>query len=264
MRERAMPTQPRVMRERAMPEVPVRGENSAAAAVWRDQHQGIFHERGIRAIPVRGDNSAAAAVWRDQHASFVRQSVVFERFHPRRVMFVNPVWVMPTVVTPQIITPQFVMPVVNVAPVSYIYTGFVPTYVPAIGYTPAFAAVPMFDTAYTSYVNVAPIVPFAAYSGDCDDEDDNCYAPSYVNYVQPAYTYVGPAVNPFGNAQLQGVVIGQTGNNLIVLAPNLQPVFVNTGIAEQAGFIQGDVAPGSVINALGYYTGNEFIATSLV
>jgi hypothetical protein len=202
MRERAMPAQPQ-FRERAMPHV------------WNVE-------------------SAPAAVWRDQHEHFVAvRHVEFERFHPSRVYFVNPVAIAPQIVTSQIVTPQFVMPVANLAPVSYVYTGFAPAFTPVVGYAPTFVSVPT-------------------------------YSPSYVNYVQPAYTYVGPAVNPYGNAQLQGVVIGQTGNNLIVLAPNLQPIFVNTGVAAQAGYLQGNVAPGTVIDALGYYTGNEFIATSLV
>ena len=297
--ERAIPAVPvrqqPIVHERAIPAVPVR-------------QQPIVHERAIPAVPVRertrpmmpvfrNDNSAAAAVWRDQHERSLRvremprvfrshddsaptvvvRHVEFERFHPSRVFAANPVFVEPRIVTPAIVATQFIQPAMaapvfvpgvienGIAPVSYAYTGYVPMYAPAmIGYAPAFASVPMFDTSYVSYVTPVPFTTYAAYSDDCDDEDGNCYSPSYVSYAQPAYTYVGSPVNPFGNAQLQGVVIGQTGDSLIVLAPNLRPVFVNTGIAAQAGYMQGSVAPGSVINALGYYVGNQFIATALV
>ncbi len=83
-------------------------------------------------------------------------------------------------------------------------------------------------------------------------------------YGNPYQYGFGPfGMNGFGNAQLQGIVISNTNGGLLVLTQNLQPVFVNTSIAQQNGYINGNITPGSFVYVFGYNTGNEFIATAL-
>jgi hypothetical protein len=52
---------------------------------------------------------------------------------------------------------------------------------------------------------------------------------------------------------------------LMVLGANgMQPIFVNAAPALQNGYaLNGPVAVGQVIDAIGYYNGDQFIATAL-
>jgi hypothetical protein len=52
---------------------------------------------------------------------------------------------------------------------------------------------------------------------------------------------------------------------LMVLGSSGTPTFVYAAPALQSGFTaNGPVAPGQIIDAYGYYSGNTFIATAIV
>jgi hypothetical protein len=59
------------------------------------------------------------------------------------------------------------------------------------------------------------------------------------------------------------MVLSNTGGTLVVLTPNLTPVFVNLTPAQQLGYVNSSLQPGSIIQAFGYSSGNEFIATAV-
>ena len=110
---------------------------------------------------------------------------------------------------------------------------------------------------------------------------DNCiwtsdaYGNSYCAASQTAgYDpyYQNTAYSPYGSygayapQQVQGLVVAKTGTMLMVLGGNgLNPIFVNEQPALQNGYaVNGPVAIGQVVDAYGYYSGNTFIATSLM
>jgi hypothetical protein len=102
------------------------------------------------------------------------------------------------------------------------------------------------------------------YNGQYASYPQYPYAGQYPYGNQYTNGYNSPfGANPFGNAQLQGIVISNTNGGILVLTPDLKPVFVNTSIVQQNGYMNGTISPGSFVNVFGYNTGNEFIATAL-
>jgi hypothetical protein len=67
-------------------------------------------------------------------------------------------------------------------------------------------------------------------------------------------------------ARVQGVVVAKSGSMLLLLGENgLSPIFVNEAPALQNGFAQaGSIGIGQIVDAYGFYNGNEFVATALV
>lgn len=158
--------------------------------------------------------------------------IVFQRYIPRRIFVAPPVQIVRTYVT------QPVYYGAAPVPVNYVYSGYMPIY----GSSPAITSVYYGYNGYNTYP----------------------YATPYPYQNQVGYGYSAPyGVNPFGNAQLQGVVLSDTNGGVLLLTPSLQPLFVNTAIAEQNGYVQGNISPGSFVNVFGYNTGNEFIATAM-
>jgi hypothetical protein len=99
------------------------------------------------------------------------------------------------------------------------------------------------------------------YRGDADEDDTNsCYA--YAAPV-PQYGIANFISTPYYNRQVQGVVVATTGTTMLLLTPNLQPVFVNITPAEQFGSVQAGLRPGTFVDAYGYYSGNTFVATAV-
>jgi hypothetical protein len=95
-------------------------------------------------------------------------------------------------------------------------------------------------------------------AGD-EDGDEPC---------APASAYSYASYSPYGAyapQQVQGIVIGRSGDNLMVLGANGTPTFVYAAPALQSGYtVNGPIRPGQIIDAYGYYSGGTFIATSLV
>lgn len=75
-------------------------------------------------------------------------------------------------------------------------------------------------------------------------------------------SYLGGA-NPLGNSELQGVVVANSGDSLVVLTPDMRPVFVNIAPAQQLGYTNGSLQTGSIVQAYGYSSGSQFIATAI-
>ena len=75
-------------------------------------------------------------------------------------------------------------------------------------------------------------------------------------------SYLGGA-NPLGNSELQGVVVANSGDSLVVLTPDMRPVFVNIAPAQQLGYTNGALRTGSIVQAYGYSSGSQFIATAI-
>ena len=210
----------------------------------------------------------------DRRSSFVRT-------YPRTVVYHVPTYV------------QYVqLPRVVERP-AYIYT----TYPQAVaynvlpaqmyGYDPYYNA-PVGQTYYEPGYNAQPYYndPYYAsnagyYNGNCDggyvDQYGNCQYDNgnpygngnyygngnpYGQYASYPYNVYGA---PFGNSVLQGVVVANQGSSMLVLTSSLHPVIVNTGFANQYGNGNGvgNVAPGTMIEALGFYQGNTFVATAL-
>ncbi|HET9030172.1 MAG TPA: hypothetical protein VFN49_08345 [Candidatus Aquilonibacter sp.] len=221
----------------------------------------------------------------------VRPRVVFHPYVPQRIFVAPPVRVVRTYA----VSPQYV----NAAavPVGYVYSGYVPIYgsyattVPVayannvamplplpVGWSPApnyngynddSDGDDMYDYAYNQYGN--PYSQYASYS-QYPYNGQNPYGSQYPyggqypyngQYPYTGYPYGAQSPVPFGNAQLQGVVISDTNNGLLVLTPSLKPIFVNTSIAQQNGYVNGNISPGTFVDVFGYDTGSEFIATAV-
>lgn len=96
---------------------------------------------------------------------------------------------------------------------------------------------------------------------------DNCV---YSDNYGDGYC-AGTQVNPYAYnsiyapQQVQGLVVAKTGTMLMVLGGNgLKPVFVNAAPALENGYgLNGPVAIGQVVDAVGYYNGDTFVATAL-
>ena len=107
--------------------------------------------------------------------------------------------------------------------------------------------------------------PYDSCMWSDNDGDESCAPVNGYNAYAP-----GAYGNSFGNGmyapqQLQGVIIGRTGNMLMVLGQGGTPTYVYAAPALQSGFaMNGPVAPGQIIDAYGYYSGNTFIATAIV
>ncbi len=63
--------------------------------------------------------------------------------------------------------------------------------------------------------------------------------------------------------QLTGLVVSNSGSQMTVMTSNFTPVVVDDAPAYQMGYAPSNVAVGSTINAVGYYNGNTFEATSI-
>ncbi len=218
-------------------------------------------------------------------AAPVRHEIVVRQYVAPRIFVPQPV----RVVQQYVVTPPILMQ--PAMPVSYVYTGYAPAtqylyqvssglpiyWSPWQPATYSYPAQPYYSAPYASYDNY-----------DDNDGDDgngngyyngygygngggyNAYPVAYGGYPYGApnpnpYGYANPwgFSNPFGNASLQGVVIGTTGSGVLVLTQSLKPVFVNTSVAQQNGYVNGSLQPGTFVNIYGYDTGSEFIATAI-
>ncbi|HEV7180798.1 MAG TPA: hypothetical protein VGN11_13075 [Candidatus Baltobacteraceae bacterium] len=171
------------------------------------------------------------------------------------------------------------------APISvgYVYRGYAPLYASPVYIREVPRYIPV-----RSYVQYAPFYGYGAPVAYRDDDDNQtyynypqqyAYAPQYSypqqyaypqQYSYPQYGFAdqntgnaGAYGNPFGNAELQGIVLSGSGSSIVVLTPNLTPVFVNLTPAEQLGYVSGTLQPGSIIQAYGYSSGNQFVATAV-
>ncbi|MBV8117352.1 MAG: hypothetical protein JOZ01_05210 [Candidatus Eremiobacteraeota bacterium] len=207
-----------------------------------------------------------------------RAHVAFRRYVPQRIFVAPPIQVVRTYAA----QPLYVG--TASIPVSYVYSGYAPAYgsyptVTTYYSAPSMPPLPL-DIAWN------PASYAYGYNGDGDGDENGYYNnyPSYgyganpygqyASYPQYPYGSQNPyppqygsygqyGMAPFGNAQLQGVVIGSTGSGILVMTPSLKPVFVNTSIAQQNGYVNGNIQPGSFVDVFGYDTGNEFIATAI-
>ena len=168
-----------------------------------------------------------------------RRRIVFHRYVPRRVFFAPQLQVVRTYVT----RPAYFAPVYASysAPVPVYYNAPVEVQLP-IAWSQPMAYGPQY-TPYPQYGSY-PQNPYG-------------YGYGYNGYNAPY------GMSALGNAQLQGVVIANTNGGILVMTQDLKPIFVNTSIAQQNGYINGNIAPGTFVNVFGYNTGNEFIATAL-
>jgi hypothetical protein len=301
VRERAAPRA--VREERAMPRPvearPIVLRETAPREVIREIPRGEFRHVEPRRIveprrfveprvpaPQRIERRSTFVRYYSPHyfrSAPVRQRVVFRRFVPRRIFVAPPV---------QIVRTYYARPVyVRTAalPVSYAYRGYMPIYGSSPIVTPVYYNAPVqvplpiawTPVSYGSYYdndgdengNFGGYNGYNGYNGYPYNGQYNPYAqyPQYP-YGAPQYPYANQypvgynapfGMNPFGNAQLQGVVISNTNGGILVLTPDLKPVFVNLSVAQQNGYVSGNIAPGSFVNIFGYNTGNEFIATAL-
>lgn len=146
-------------------------------------------------------------------------------------------------------------------------------YQPAYSNSPYYGSQPYYNDPYYASMN--------ACNDDDEDDQGDCNGNGYNNnagYYDNGYNNNGgyynqyaayPSYNvygsPFGNAMLQGVVIANQGSSLLVLTSNFHPVIVDAGFANQFGRGGGigNVAPGTMIEAMGFYQGNTFVATAL-
>jgi hypothetical protein len=64
---------------------------------------------------------------------------------------------------------------------------------------------------------------------------------------------------------VQGVVIGRSGDTLMLLGANGTPTFVYAAPALQSGYtVNGPIQAGQIVDAYGYYNGSTFVATALL
>jgi hypothetical protein len=92
-----------------------------------------------------------------------------------------------------------------------------------------------------------------------NDGDGGCVAaPQQTAFAYSPYATYAPQ-------QVQGLVVAKTGTTLMVLGANgTQPIFVNAAPALQNGnAFNGPVAVGQIVDAIGYYNGDTFVATAL-
>jgi hypothetical protein len=78
----------------------------------------------------------------------------------------------------------------------------------------------------------------------------------------------GAAATPYGAyapQQVQGLVVAKSGSMLMLLGANgMQPIFVNAAPALDNGFaLNGPVAVGQFVDAVGFYNGDTFMATAV-
>jgi hypothetical protein len=114
------------------------------------------------------------------------------------------------------------------------------------------------DTYYNDSYAAYPTPYDCAWSDDDNDGDGGCVAPQQTAFAYSPYAAYTPQ-------QVQGLVIAKTGSMLMVLGANgTQPVFVNAAPALSNGYaLNGPVAVGQIVDAIGYYNGDTFIATAL-
>ena len=145
---------------------------------------------------------------------------------------------------------------------AYPPAGYAPSY--PVNYAPSYPAPVSYAPSYpVTYATTA--YPTSGYGygtpyDNCVWTDSGTCAP-----VQPAYSSYGP-YGAYAPQQVQGLVIGKTGNMLMVVGANgSSPTFVDASAAMQNGYtVNGPVAVGQVIDAYGFYNGNTFYATTLV
>lgn len=212
---------------------------------------------------------------RDNDDRFARRSS-FVRVYPRTVIYHSaptvvqyvqlpqvvqrPVYVYPTY--PQMVT-YSVMPsqLYNYYDEPYYnggtpYTYYEPSYYNQPYYGQTYYNDPYQQANYNDNCNYPYGDQYGNQYGNCDDQGN--YYGQYANY--PQYNVYGA---PFGNSLLQGVVVANQGSSLLVMTSNLKPVIVDAGFANQNGGGIGNVAPGTMIEAVGFYQGNTFVATAL-
>jgi hypothetical protein len=115
---------------------------------------------------------------------------------------------------------------------------------------------------YNGYGQYNGSYPYGSYGPSYNGYPGNGYG--YNGYPNTGYGYNGYGVSPFGNAPMSGIIIGKMGSNLIVLQNFTTPTIVNVSAAESAGFAGGNsFAVGQPISAVGYNTGDMFMATAV-
>jgi hypothetical protein len=139
-------------------------------------------------------------------------------------------------------------------------TAYDTTYAAPLTYAaPATYVTPVAQTYnYNAYPYATPYDNCVWSDNDGDENNGGCAAS-----VQPSYAYSPYAA--YAPQQVQGLVVAKTGTMLMVLGANgTQPVFINAAPALNNGYaLNGPVAVGQVIDAIGYYNGDTFVATAL-
>ncbi len=155
---------------------------------------------------------------------------------------------------------------------AYVPAGYNPYYTQPAYYTQPVYATPNYSYATPDYGYATPAayaVPYPGYStpydnclysGDEDGDENSCVTSGYMNNGYDAYSSYGA----YAPQQVQGVVVGRSGDLLMVLGTSGTPTFVYAAPAMQSGFTNGPIQPGAIVDAYGYYSGNTFIATALV
>lgn len=136
----------------------------------------------------------------------------------------------------------YVTPAAYTVPITYAVTQAAPAYYDATGYG--------YTTPYDNCL----------YSGDEDGDENSCMSNGY---TMNGYSSYSPYA-AYAPQQVQGVVVGRSGDMLMVLGSGGTPTFVYAAPALQSGFSNGPLQPGAIVDAYGYYSGNTFIATALV
>jgi hypothetical protein len=143
------------------------------------------------------------------------------------------------------------------APPSYAYSA--PAYSAPVSYSASVPVTYAVTQAVPYYAPSTYATPYDTCLAGDEDGDETC-APAN-GYAYNTFSSYGA----YAPQQVQGVVIGRSGDMLMVLGASGTPTFVYAAPALQSGFAaNGPVQPGQIIDAYGYYSGNTFVATALV
>jgi hypothetical protein len=110
-------------------------------------------------------------------------------------------------------------------------------------------------------VSVTPqyTTPYDTCLAGDEDGDESCAPVTGYNYANYS------AYGPYTPQQVQGVVIGRSGDTLMLLGANGTPTFVYAAPALQSGYtVNGPIQAGQIVDAYGYYNGSTFVATALL
>lgn len=88
--------------------------------------------------------------------------------------------------------------------------------------------------------------------------------PGFCSSYNSCYESFGtPGSTGYTSSEVQGFILGQEGNTLIVFTPNQQMLFVNASYLLQAGYPRYRFAPGTFVDIAGYYYQNQFVAIGM-
>jgi len=119
------------------------------------------------------------------------------------------------------------------------------------------------DSAYVYPAYSSPLT--SSYPMTCvynDPYGGSGFDPSCAPVATQTYYTSATAYAP---AQVQGVVVASTGSTLMVLGANgLNPILINDAPALDSGnAFNGQPRVGRLVDAIGFYQGNTFVATAL-